>query len=90
MKMIEGSYSIEDSYECYDENIQTLGIFMCIEKNLTPIERQIVIRHIVRGETLMSIKDELNLGNCDPYKYYNKAILKLKRALEEDYYELYS
>ena len=50
-----------------------------------PLEKDVVLRHIIRGDTLSEIKDDMKLVGKDIYKIYNKAIHKLRVVVEEEY-----
>ena len=70
-----------------EEYTRLMNVVSYLDAVLTPLEKEIVLRHIIRGDTLSEIKDDMKLVGRDIYKIYNKAIYKLRVVVEEEYEE---
>lgn len=86
-KMMEEVYDISEIAEYHDNYIDRLNISTYIDSILTKVEKEILLRHIVRGESLVHIKQKLNLVKKDIHKIYKGAIKKLRKGMEEDFDE---
>ena len=70
-----------------EEYTRLMNVVSYLDAVLTPLEKDVVLRHIIRGDTLSEIKDDMKLVGKDIYKIYNKAIYKLRVVVEEEYEE---
>ena len=83
---IEEVCDIEEVAEYHDYHNEYVELTAYLDKILSPIEKEIVLRHIVRGESLLEIRELMNYHGHDIHKMYHKAINKLKKEMKGDYY----
>ena len=86
-KFRNSCYSSSTIYDVVDldDFIVSLELNDLIDRLLTAEEKYILIHYIIKEESLVEIKDALNLKNIDIYKMYKKILAKLRKGVSDIY-----
>ena len=86
-KFRNSCYSSSTIYDVVDldDFIVSLELNDLIDRLLTAEEKYILIHYIIKEESLVEIKDALNLKNIDIYKVYKKILAKLRKGVSDIY-----
>ena len=68
-----------------DDFINHIEVNDLLDRVLSPKEKYILIHYIIREESLLDIKEKLNLKHVDIYKVYGKILQKLKKGVGDIY-----
>lgn len=68
-----------------DDFITQIELNDLIDRVLDPKEKYILIHYIIREESLLDIKEKLNMKHVDIYKVYKKILQKLKKGVGDIY-----
>ena len=78
-------YSSIDELVDLDDFIQQIELNDLMDRCLDSKEKYILIHYILREESLLDIKKDLNLKHIDIYKVYKKILQKLKKGVGDIY-----